>query len=106
MLCRPADIFEHVCDPAGMGAEPVDLLHVYGKRVVRRWRHGGAGPWDLQEVHLGVLPDGRWYVYHVASVSRPSYAYPDQREALDGALKAMAERPAGWEEVEPYPHGP
>jgi hypothetical protein len=82
-----------------MDGQPIDLLNIYGRQPHKRWRHDGIGPWDIQEVRVGELPDGRWYVEHVGAVTRPSLAFPDRTLALVGAAEAMSERPTGWVEV-------
>ncbi len=43
-------------------SERVDLLRVYRRRCVRRWRYRAGHGADEQYLSLGWLPDGRWWV--------------------------------------------
>lgn len=84
-----------------MDGEPIDLLHEYGGRLVRRWHHKGVGPWDEAHAYLRELADGRWAADRTGVPGGTARAYPDEQSALDGVREMMANRPTGWVELEP-----
>jgi hypothetical protein len=85
-----------------MDGEPVDLRAEYGRWVVYRWEHRGAGPWDVAYADVGCLADGRWYADRTGIGPPRARAFPTEESALDAARVLMADR-EGWVEVEPHP---
>jgi hypothetical protein len=82
------------------GGERVDLLHVYGRRTVARWRYRAEHGAHDEHLALGWLPDGRWWV-SLTSEHR-GWIYTDERDAwtLAEQLRAQPRRsPGTWVEV-------
>jgi hypothetical protein len=80
-----------------MQGEPVDLLNIYGKTRVHRWRTGIAGTWREATISIGVLPDGRWFL----DSRHHKLAFTDEEEAQDAAREVMAGHGGEWVEMDP-----
>lgn len=80
--------------------EQISLHLIHGAAIVAAWRRTSCPPWQADRVHLGCLPDGRWYAHHTGS---GAWAYHTETQA-----RAAAERMRGdgqWETTEPDPTG-
>lgn len=78
--------------------ERVDVRQV-PHRQLRHWTlRAASAPYAVQ-VLLGVLGDGRWYVWRLDPVHSEARAYIGQQQAEQVARQVMAAIGEGWSEV-------
>jgi len=84
--------------------EPADLLHVYGRRCVARWRWAGEHQAAEQWAAYGWLPDGRWWA-DTSVVLRGGRLFPvgddASARAYCAAMMARHAPPDQWAEAWP-----
>jgi hypothetical protein len=83
----------------------VDLLQVFHRRCVRRWRYHAGHPAFDEQVALGWLPDGRWWVEHtrtrlgwIFAADTSAEARAAAQQLADALMAQPREHPGGaWE---------
>lgn len=79
--------------------ERVDWPPPPGYRRTAAWRRIADMPYLRDQVHVGVLADGRWFA--TTTAQRCGWAYPTEAEALAAAAAMRAE--GIWEPTSPNP---
>ena len=90
--------------------EPADLLQVFGRRCVARWRYAGAHEALDQHAAMGWLSDGRWWAdTSVIPNGQGGRIFPvgddASARAYCAAMMARCGPPERWREVWPE-HAP
>ncbi len=80
--------------------ERTDLLRVYGRTPIRRWRYEGVHGIRQADLIVGTMPDSTdWFAY--SPKLHVSHVFPDETSAVAAAQRAM-DAYAAWDEADPY----